>query len=102
MDTLVSIYRIKGYTDIAIEHAVEMQDIAQEKDDLIYLVRAKNHKIGIYLIVNRLEMVEKLTGEIEYLIAQHPDLHEGRIILLTNKARLNLNLGRIDGIDPPR
>lgn len=98
LDTLVSIYRIKGYTDIAIEHAVEMQDIAQEKDDLIYLVRAKNHKIGIYLIVNRLEMVEKLTGEIEYLIAQHPDLHEGRIILLTNKARLNLNLGRLDGI----
>ena len=41
LDTLVSIYIIKGYTDIAIEHAVEMQDIAQEKDDLIYLVRAK-------------------------------------------------------------
>ena len=99
LNTLITIYEMKGYIDLIGNYITKMHKIAMKKNDLEYLIMAKHHQIGIYFNTNQLEIVESLIWEIEEIVSRHEGLYEGRILLLIDKARLRFDRSQYEGID---
>lgn len=99
LNTLISIYKIKGYVDLTGDHITKMQNIATRKNNIEYIILAKHHQIEMYIRSNQLDIAKSIISEVEKIINHNKGLYEGHILLLMDKVKMGFDKNQLKGVD---
>ncbi|MDR7870668.1 MAG: diguanylate cyclase [Tissierellaceae bacterium] len=98
LNSLITIYEMKGYVELIGGYITKMHKIALETNNLEYVIKAIYHQIEIYLNANQIDIAVELISEIEKIIQDNKDLYEGRILFLISKSKLGFSTSKLDNM----
>ena len=99
LNSLIEIYDMKGFIELKSAYISEMYDIALEKGNLDYLIKAKYYDTEMLLNTNQIDAAENMILEMEDILNKNEGLWDGQILLLMSKANMEFDKNSFDVIE---